>query len=42
MNGGGTAMIARPAIQDGARVEIKIEGVRFKENGSLEKVLVEL
>lgn len=29
MNGGGTAMIARPAIQDGARVEIKIEGVRF-------------
>ncbi len=37
MNGGGTAMIARPAIQDGARVEIKIEGVRFKENGSLEK-----
>ncbi|MDE5436830.1 hypothetical protein KRE40_10845 [Elizabethkingia meningoseptica] len=34
---GGTAMIARPAIQDGARVEIKIEGVRFKENGSVEQ-----
>jgi len=34
---GGTAMIARPVIQDGARVEIKIEGVRFKENGSVEK-----
>lgn len=31
------AKASRTAIEDGARVEIKIEGVRFKENGDIEK-----
>ena len=29
--------VSRPLIQDGARVEISIEGIRFKENGDIEK-----
>lgn len=32
-----TSKIPRNAIEDNARVEIKIEGVRFKENGDIEK-----
>ncbi len=29
--------VSRPLIQDGARVELAIEGVLFKENGDIEK-----
>lgn len=29
--------VARPNLQDGARVEIKIEGVRFSKDGNIEK-----
>ena len=31
------AKVPRTAIEDGARVEIKIEGIRYKENGDIEK-----
>ena len=34
---GKVVSVPRPLIQDGARVEISIEGVRFKENGDIEK-----
>lgn len=34
---GKVVSITRPAIQDGARVELAIEGIKFKENGDIEK-----
>jgi len=34
---GVSTMVPRPAIQDGARVEIKIEGFKFSDNGNIEK-----
>ena len=34
---GKATMVPRPTIQDGARVELAIEGIKFKENGDIEK-----